>query len=172
MGLVPPPQDCWSDGCCSSAHPIHPAAGCQIFVVPTPGPQAASPQHLPSPKAKTQSELVPSRHPNDQGRLPAWPLRNYTDLSVSPPLLLPLQGLTLGVSEWSSHVPLDTSLSPTAKKSHFKTGCRAGRVWPNRCSGCLACRVWDLIPYIPTKKTRVWAHACNASTWLRGVRRI
>lgn len=172
MGLVPPPQDCWSDGCCSSAHPIHPATGCQIFVVPTPGPQAASPQHLPSPRARTQSELVPSRHPNDQGRLPSWPLRNYTDLSVSPPLLLPLQGLTLGVSEWSSHVPLDTSLSPTAKKSHFKTRCRAGRVCPNRCSGCLACRVWDLIPYIPTKKTRVWAHACNASTWLRGVRRI
>lgn len=67
-----------------------------------------------------------SQHPNDQGRLPASPLRNYTDLSVSPPLLLSRASQRAVQCGSPTHPLLPPSASQ--QRSHFKTRCRAGGV--------------------------------------------
>lgn len=123
------PQDCWSDGC--TPHP--PGCWPPDSVVPTPGTQAANPSICQAQRLRPR--VSSCQHPSDQGRLPAWPLRNYTDLSLSP--LPALQGLSLDSSVWFSHAPLVTPSAPQQRKVTSRPDAELEE-WPNRCSGCLA----------------------------------
>lgn len=100
-----------SDGCCPSAHPTHPAADCQPLLCQPQDHRQPAPSSCQArgPRPKVSS----SQHPKGQGRLPAWPLRSYTALSVFPALL---QGLTVGSSMWLSHTPSVTFPQPHCGK--------------------------------------------------------
>lgn len=116
-----------SDGCCPSAHPTHPAAGrqpllCQPRDHRQPAPGSCQDQGL-------RPRVSSSQHPNGQGSLPkklyrSVPKKLYSP--VSPPHFFP--GFCTG--QFSVILPCTCRYlpQPKAKKSHFKTRCRARRV--------------------------------------------
>lgn len=154
-----------SDGCCPSAHPTHPAASRQ--------PLLCQPQDYrqPAPSSCQAQGLRPrvrfSQCPSGQGRLPAWPLRKYTDLFIS-------SSLFSRALHWAVHCGSPVRWcyfpQPTAKTLQDQVkSCES----LNRYSGCLAMhKVQDLVPQYYLKKKRWVTHAYNPRTGLGGGLRI